>query len=66
MQPMKQLQKMLQKHLNGENDTNTTFNVSEDLNGTEVDLKRATGNPLFALLAVLLIISVSGIRRFKK
>ncbi|MBE6501067.1 MAG: hypothetical protein E7Z79_01345 [Methanobrevibacter thaueri] len=52
---------------NRKNDTtNTTSNVPEDLKGTDVDLKRATGNPLFALLAVLLILSVSGIRKFKK
>ena len=51
---------------NRKNDTNTTSHVPKDLKETDVNLKRATGNPLFALLAVLLILSVSGIRKFKK
>lgn len=51
---------------NRKNDTNTTSHVPKDLKETDVNLKRATGNPLFALLAVLLLLSVSGIRKFKK
>ena len=81
---MKQLPKMLLKHLktkpmtdksnnsdksnniNGKNNSNTTSNVPKDSNKTDVSIKRATGNPLFALLAVLLMLSVSRIRKFKK
>ena len=53
-------------NINGKNNSNTTSNVPKDSNKTDVSIKRATGNPLFALLAVLLMLSVSRIRKFKK
>ena len=53
-------------NINGKNNTNTTSNVPKDSNKTDVSIKRATGYPLFALLAVLLMLSVSRIRKFKK
>jgi len=48
-----------------EMDTNETTDVSEELKQTDVNLKSATGNPLFALLAVLLLGSVIRFRKFK-
>ena len=53
-------------NINGKNNSNTTSNVPKDSNKTDVSIKRATGNPLFALLAVLLMLGVSRIRKFKK
>ena len=53
-------------NINGKNNSNTTSNVPKDSNKTDVSIKRATGYPLFALLAVLLMLGVSRIRKFKK
>lgn len=47
------------------NITNDTLDVLKNPE-TNVDLRRATGNPVFALLAVLLAVSVFRIRKFKK
>ena len=54
------------KH-NTDNENKTdTHDVSKDLKETDGDFKRATGNPIFALLAVLLAVSVLRFRKFKK
>ena len=54
------------KH-NTDNENKTdTHEVSKDLKETDTDFKRVTGNPIFALLAVLLALSVSRVRKFKK
>ena len=45
-------------------DINETSDVTKEAE-TDVNFKRATGNPLFALLAVLLLVGVSRIRKFK-
>jgi len=45
-------------------DENETSHADE-LKQSDVNLKNATGNPLFALLAVLLLAGVSRIRKFK-
>ncbi|SEL20574.1 hypothetical protein SAMN05216439_0151, partial [Methanobrevibacter gottschalkii] len=39
---------------------------TKEVNVHKVDTSRATGNPLLALLMVLLMISVTTIRKFKK
>ena len=52
---------------NTDNENKTdAIDVSKDLKETDANFKRATGNPIFALLAVLLAVCVLRFRKFKK
>ena len=52
---------------NTDNENKTdAIDVSKDLKETDANFKRATGNPIFALLAVLLAVCVLRVRKFKK